>query len=71
MGDIENERDSEGELDFDDMEWQRKTCQHIIRMIKDEQVLLDEALHPKVVKATLEVIHLLLIMAKEEGAETQ
>lgn len=53
------------------MEWQRKTCQHIIRMIKDEQVLLDEALHPKVVEATLEIIDMLLNMVKEEGKKTQ
>lgn len=58
-------------LGLDDMEWQRKTCQHIIRMIKNEQVLLDEALHPKVVAATLEVIDMLLKMGKQEGEKTQ
>ncbi|WP_342421099.1 hypothetical protein [Paenibacillus sp. FSL E2-0178] len=49
-------------LGLDDMEWQRKTCQHIIRIIKDEKVLLDEALHPKVVKATIEFIDILMKM---------
>jgi hypothetical protein len=66
MDDIKNKRDSECESDFANLEWQRKTCQHIIRLIKDEQVLLNEALHPKVVEATLEVIEMLLKSIKEE-----
>ncbi|WP_313637976.1 hypothetical protein [Paenibacillus sp.] len=49
-----------------DLEWQRKTCQHIIRLIKDEQVLLNESLHPKVVEDTLQVIDMLLKSIKEE-----
>ncbi|WP_339319337.1 hypothetical protein [Paenibacillus sp. FSL R10-2734] len=50
----------------DDSEWQRKTCQHLIRLIKDEQLLLNEALHPKIVEATLEVIHMLLKSVQKE-----
>lgn len=58
-------------IGLDDMEWQRKTCQHIIRMIKDEQVLLDEALHPEVVEATIDFIDTLMEMVKEEGEQIQ
>lgn len=58
-------------IGLEDVEWQRKTCQHIIRMIKDEQVLLDEALHPEVVAATLEVIDMLLKKGNEKGKKTQ
>ncbi len=58
-----------GKLGLDDQEWKWKTCQHIIRMIKDEQVLLDEALHPEVVEATIEFIDILMEMEKERGRE--
>ncbi|OMD80437.1 hypothetical protein BSK53_20475 [Paenibacillus odorifer] len=54
------------EISLDDSEWQCKTCQHIIRLIKDEQILLNEALHPKVVEATLRVIDILLKSIQEE-----
>lgn len=50
----------------DDSEWQRKTCQHLIRLIKDEQLLLNESLHPKVVEDTLHVIDMLLKSVQKE-----
>jgi len=50
----------------DDSEWQRKTCQHLIRLIKDEQLLLNESLHPTVVEDTLEVIDMLLKSVQKE-----
>jgi hypothetical protein len=53
----------------DDMEWQRKTCRHTIGLIRDEQMLLNVALHQNVVEVTFEVIDILLNSVKEEWGE--
>lgn len=39
---------------IDDLEWRRKTYQHIMRLIRDEQLLLDVVLHPEIVENVLD-----------------
>jgi len=53
---------------IDELEWKQKTCQHISKLIADEQLLLNEVLHPEVVEETLEFINVLLTIIKQDQA---